>query len=91
MTPEGYSIIAQMLVLISTFSGVFFNIITITICRFKRDQIEIILTGLILTITSFHESTVLSSVSTDDDQDVLAIFSGLTITLNFKSSIHVDL
>ena len=51
--PECNQFIGQLLVLISMFSVVVFNIITIIICQSKSDQIEIILTGPCLTITSF--------------------------------------
>ena len=78
-----------MLVLIRMFSVVVFTIITIIICRFKSNQIEIILTGLNLTTPGSHMA--LNSVSTYEDTEILLNCSGPTIPLNFKSSIKVDL
>ena len=78
---------AQMLVLISMFSVVVFNITTTIICRSQSNQIEITLTDLNLTITGSNKPTTLNSVSTYDDPEILANCSGPTIPLNFKISI----
>ena len=79
-----------MLVLISMFSAIGFNIITIVICWSKSYQIEIILTGLNLTITGSCKSTALNTESTYDDSEILVNCLGPIIPLNFKSCINVN-
>ena len=75
-----------MLVL-SMFSVVGFNTITIIICRPKSNQIEIILSGPNLTIIGSHKSNALNSVSTYNDPEILIYCSGpLNFTLKLKES-----
>ena len=68
-----------------------FDIITIIICQFKSNQMEIILTGLNLTITGSGMSTAFNSINTYDDPEILDNCSERSMPMIFKSSIYTNL